>query len=141
MCHIRNNCPVVYNGSTKTFFQWKAFLATTNFEKSDTIVKAIKDSLVRFELPIQNLRDQTYNGGSNMMGKKSGLALQILKEPPKALITHCHGHWLSLYIKDTNKQCRIPSKTMGTTGEIIVLITPMLGAINENIKLSSDGNK
>ena len=109
--------------------------------KRDTIVKAIKDSLVRFELPIQNLRDQTYDGGSNMVGKKSGVVLQILKEQPKALITHCHDHWLSLYIKDTNKQCRILSKTMGTTGEIIVLITPMLGVINENIKLSSDGNK
>jgi len=114
--------------------------------KSDTIVGVIKDSLVRFELPMQNLRGQTYDGASNMMGKKSGVARQILKEQPKALITHCHGHSLSLSIKDANKQCRILSETMGTAGEIIVLIkfSPkrerILGAINENIEVSSDGD-
>ena len=80
--------------------------------KSDTIVGVIKeDSLVRFELPMENLRGQTYDGASNMMGKKSGVARQILKEQPKALITHCHGHSLSLSIKDANKQCRILSET------------------------------
>ena len=60
--------------------------------KSDTMVGAIKDSLVRFELPIQNLIGQTDDGASNMMGKKIGVAQQILKEQPKALITHCHDH-------------------------------------------------
>ena len=78
--------------------------------------------LVRFELPIQNLRRWTYNGVSNMMGKKSGIPQQILKEQPRALITHCHVHSFSLFIKDTNKQCCILSETMGTAGEIIVLI-------------------
>ena len=111
--------------------------------KSDTIVEAIKDSMVRFELLIQNLRGQTYDGPSNMMGKKSGVAQQILKELPKALITHCRGHSLSLSIKDANKQCRILSET---AGEIIVLIKfsqkreRMLGAINEKIEVSSDGD-
>ena len=42
--------------------------------KSDTIVGPIKDLLVRFELPIQNLRGQTYDGASNMVGKKNGVA-------------------------------------------------------------------
>ena len=80
--------------------------------KSNTIVGAIKDLLVDLELPIQNLRGQTYNGASNMMGKKSGEAQQILKEQPKALLTHFHGHSLSLSIKYANKQCRILSETM-----------------------------
>ena len=42
--------------------------------QSDTIVAAIKDSMIRFELPLQNLRGQTYDGASNMMGKNSGVA-------------------------------------------------------------------
>ena len=38
--------------------------------KSDTIVAVIRDCLIRVELPIQNLRGQTYDGASNMMGEK-----------------------------------------------------------------------
>ena len=81
-----------------------------------------------------------------MMGKKSEVAQQILKEQPKALITHCHGHSLSLSIKDANKQYRIIRKTIGTAGEIFLLIKfsskreQILGAINENIEVSSDGD-
>ena len=114
--------------------------------KSDTIVNAIKDSMIRFELPMQCLRGQTYDGASNMMGKKSGVAQQILKDQPKALVTHCHGHSLSLSVKDANKLCRILSETMGTVGEIIILIkfSPkrerMLGDINDNIEVSNDGD-
>ena len=81
-----------------------------------------------------------------MIRKNSGVAQQILKEQPKALSTHCHGHSLSLSIKNANKQCRILNDVMGTVGEITVLINfspkreKMLGAINENIASSSDGN-
>ena len=90
--------------------------------KSDTIVAVIRDCLIRFELPIQNLRRQTYDGASNMMGKRSGVAQQILKDQPKALVTHCHGHSLSLAIKDANKLCSILNEVMESVGEIIVLI-------------------
>ena len=82
-----------------------------------------------------------------MMGKKRGVAEQILKEQPKALITRYHGHLLSLSIKDSNKQCRILNETMGTAGKIVVLIKffpkreRMLGEINENIEVSSDVDK
>ena len=50
------------------------FLGCCDFSKikSDTIVAVIRDCLIRFELSIQNLRGQTYDGASNMMGKKSG---------------------------------------------------------------------
>ena len=116
--------------------------------KSDTIVQAIKDSLIRFQLPLQNLRGQTYDGASNMMGEKSGVAQQIIKEQPKALITHCHGHSLSLSMKDANEKCRMLKETMGTAGEIIILIkySPkrerILGDINENIEVSlEDGHE
>ena len=40
--------------------------------KSETIALAIKDALVRMKLPLKNCRGQTYDGASNMLGKKSG---------------------------------------------------------------------
>ena len=96
----------------------------------------IRDCLIRFELPIQNLRGQTYDGASNMLGKRSGVAQQIFKDQPKVLVTHYHGHSLSLAIKDANNFCSILNEVMGSVGEIIVLIkfSPkrerMLGAID-----------
>ena len=40
--------------------------------KSDTIVRVMKDILIRTHLSLDNCRGQTYDGASNMMGKKSG---------------------------------------------------------------------
>ena len=37
--------------------------------KSDTIVTAIKDSLIRMQLSLNDLRVQAYDGASNMFGK------------------------------------------------------------------------
>ena len=41
--------------------------------KSDTIVAAIKDSLLRFNLSLDSCRGQIYDGASNMLDKKSVL--------------------------------------------------------------------
>ena len=108
--------------------------------KSDTIVKVIKDALIRFCLPLKNLRGQTYDGASNMMGKKSGVATQIKAIQPKALATHCHGHSLNLAVKDVTQDVKILKNTMGTVGEICILVkfSPkrehMLGNIQDNIE-------
>ena len=45
--------------------------------KSKTVVSAIKDAFVRFNLPLSDLRGKTYDGASNMLGKKKGAAAQI----------------------------------------------------------------
>ena len=42
-----------------------------------------------------------------MLGHKSGVAKQIKAMQPKALETHCHGHTLSLSVKDMSKQCKL----------------------------------
>ena len=54
---------------------------------SDPIASAIKDSLTRFNLPLSDLRGQTYDGASNMLGKRSGVAAQIKRVQPKAIET------------------------------------------------------
>ena len=43
------------------------------------------------QLSLQNLSAQAYDGASNMLGKKSGVAIQILVVQLKVLATHCQG--------------------------------------------------
>lgn len=108
--------------------------------KSETIVNAIKDILLRCHLNLDDCRGQTYDGASNMMGKRSGVSTRILAEQPKAVATHCQGHSLSLAMKSLTKDCTILRDVMGTAGEICVLVKyspkreKMLGNIAENIE-------
>ena len=68
--------------------------------RSDTIVSAIKDILIRMNLSLANCRAQCYDGASNMLGKKSGVAKQISDIQLNAYVIHCFAHSLSLSVKD-----------------------------------------
>ena len=61
-----------------------------------------------------------YDGVSNMLGKKSGVAVQIKAIQPKAVDveTHCHRHSLILSVEDVTKSSRMLSDVTGTVGEI-----------------------
>jgi hypothetical protein len=50
---------------------------------------AIRDALVRLQLPIEFLRAQMYDGASNMSGKLSGCQTEIKKLQQLALYVHC----------------------------------------------------
>ena len=108
--------------------------------KSETIVKAIQDALVRFQLSFSKVRAQTYDRASNMMGRKSGVATKIKEIQKNALETHCHGHSLNLSVKDVTSQCKLLKDTIGIVGEICVLVkfSPkrenLLGDLQENIE-------
>lgn len=106
--------------------------------KSDTIVSAIKDVLLRTQISLDNCRGQCYDGASNMLGKKSGVAKQILDIQPKAFITHCHCHSLSLSVKETTKESKILTDAMDTSAEIAILIkySPKREQKLESIKLT-----
>ena len=67
--------------------------------QSTAIVHAITDALIRLNLPISRRHGQTYDGASNMMSKKSGVAAEIIQLEPKALATHCNFHSLNLSVK------------------------------------------
>ena len=90
--------------------------------KSDTIVLAIRDVLLRTQILLDNCKGQCYDCASNMLGKKSGVPKQILDIQPKAFATHCHCHSLSLSVKETTKESKILSDTMDTSGEIAILV-------------------
>lgn len=78
-----------------------------------------KDALTRLQLSLTNCRGQCYDGASNMLGKRSGVAKQKQECQPKAHITHCHGHCLSLSVKDATNNSKILSDTMSNTNEIV----------------------
>ena len=103
--------------------------------------------LLRFNLSLDLCRGQIYDRASNMVGKKSGAATQISKIQPKALLMHCYGHSLSLAVKDLTSNCKILGDTMGTVGEITVLIKyspkreKMLGSLIENVEGLEEGQE
>ena len=88
--------------------------------KSKTHVKIIKDILLQFQLSLQLCRGQCYDGASNMLEKKSGVAIQIYKEQPKAHYTHCHS--LNLNIEGVTRSSEVLSDVMDTAGKISALI-------------------
>ena len=112
--------------------------------KSPTIVASIKDIMIRMQLEFDKCRGQCYDGASNMLGRKAGVAQLIKKIQPKAHETHCHGHSISLSVKDATKQSKILEKTMGIAREIIVLIkySPkrenLLGSIKEQVEFHDE---
>ena len=53
-------------------------------------MNAIKD--VMFNVSLQNFRGQTCHGARNMMRNKPGVAIKLLVEQLKALVTHCQDH-------------------------------------------------
>ena len=74
----------------------KSFLGFYELEylediKSVTVVNAIKDILLRFNLSLQHSRGQRHHGASNMMGKKSEVDPKLLVEQPKALAMPYQG--------------------------------------------------
>ena len=89
---------------------------------AETIVTAIKDTLARLGLSLTNCRGQCYNGASNMLGHKMGVAERIQEVEPKAHPTHCYAHSLSLSVKDMTCNCQLLSQTMDIVKEIVTLI-------------------
>ena len=54
---------------------------------------------------------------SSMSGRRSGTAVQIMSEEPRALYTHCYGHALNLAVGDTIKQLKLLQDALDVTYE------------------------
>ena len=72
--------------------------------KADTLRTGVEDVLLRFAIPLQNARGQCYDGASNMVGLRSGLAAQLLDKSPKAFLIHYFAHALNLSVNDMVRQ-------------------------------------
>ena len=62
------------------------------------LTKYIEDTLDDVGLPLQNCRDQGYDGASAMSSERKGVSGRILRKNPKALYVHCSSHRLNLVV-------------------------------------------
>ena len=60
------------------------------------LASCIKDALTRFQLPLDKLRGQTYDGAANMCGAYNGCQAILCREQPLATYVHCSAHCSNL---------------------------------------------
>ena len=94
-------------------------LATTT---ASSIVSAITDALLHFQLPLTKILGQCYDGCSTMAGVRGGVAVKIQELEPRVLFTHCYGHALNLSVSDTVKQSSIMKDCLDTCFELVKLV-------------------
>ncbi|XP_042441400.1 zinc finger MYM-type protein 1-like [Zingiber officinale] len=73
----------------------------------DTVALTLKDalysSLAYYNLDVQNIRGQGYDGASNMRGEFNGLQALIIKDCRSAYYVHCFAHRLQMALVAASK--------------------------------------
>ena len=93
--------------------------------------------LSRYNLDIQNIRGQGYDGASNIRGESNGLQALISHDCPYAYYIHCFAHRLQLALVVASKAV-IP---VGKFFDRLAFIINIVGASckrNEQLKLAQD---
>jgi len=71
-----------------------------------TLKKNICAVLSRYNLQIENIRGQGYDGGSNMRGEWNGLQALFLRDCPYAYYVHCMAHKLQLALVAASREAK-----------------------------------
>ncbi|CAM8916891.1 unnamed protein product [Rhodiola kirilowii] len=69
-----------------------------------TLKNGIFSMLSRYNLDIESIRGQGYDGASNMRGEWKGLQALVLRECPYAYYVHCFAHRLQLSLVAASKE-------------------------------------
>lgn len=69
------------------------------------LTACLLDELTKRGIPLQNMRGQGYDNGSNMKGKKVGVQKRILDLNPRAFFVPCGSHSLNLVVNDAALSC------------------------------------
>ncbi|KAF5450063.1 hypothetical protein F2P56_030442, partial [Juglans regia] len=76
----------------------------------DTMALTLKNEicalLSHYDLQIENIRGQGYDGGSNMRGEWNGLQALFLKDCPYAYYVHCWAHKLQLALVAASREAK-----------------------------------
>lgn len=88
-----------------------------------TVAACVRDTLIRLDLPIEQLRGQTYDGASNMSGIYNGCQAIIQKEQPLALYVHCAAHCVNLVSQSTCESIPVVRDALGTVQELGALFS------------------
>lgn len=74
---------------------------STGSSMTEVVLEKLKD----MSLPVENIRGQGYDNGSNMKGKESGVQRRILDINPRAFYVPCCSHTLNLVVNDAASCC------------------------------------
>ena len=74
------------------------------------------------DISLTDCKGQCYDGVSNMVGAKTGVATQIKEIEPRALLTHCYGHALQLAVSDTIRAIKLMRDILDAAFELNKLI-------------------
>ena len=104
-----------------------------------TLTSAIHDVLLHISLKMSQCRGQCYDGASNITGSKNCVAIRLLADEPRALLTHCYGHALNLAVADTIKQSKVCSDALDIAFGVSKLIrfSPKRNAAFNRIKVEN----
>ncbi|XP_025702547.1 uncharacterized protein [Arachis hypogaea] len=83
---------------------------------TDTYATTLKKELIsvlsHYNLQVENIRGQGYDGASNMRGEWNGLQALFLKDSPQAYYVHCFAHRLQLALVAASREMK---EIMGIT--------------------------
>ena len=88
---------------------------------ADSIMRELKDVLLRKHLKLNKCRGQWYDGCSTMSGSKSWVAVQIKSKKERALHTDCHAYSINLAVGDMRKLRPVLKDTIDNTYELTKL--------------------
>ena len=107
---------------------------------ADSIVRKLKDVLLRMHLKLTKCRGQCYDGCATKSGSKNRVAVQIKSEEERALYTHCYAHSINLVVGDTIKVCPVYKGTIDSTYELpkLVKVSPKRDAKLNYIQMENN---
>ncbi|XP_021857992.2 uncharacterized protein [Spinacia oleracea] len=93
-----------------------------------TLKAAIESLLMEYSLSLSRVRDQGYDGASNMQGSINGLKTLILNESPCAYFVHCFSHQLQL------TQVALAKKNIDCAWLFVDVLSPLLNFVGGSPK-------
>ena len=101
------------------------FLGFVPIEKSSgsELTKVLLEELSTLELPLQDMRGQGYDNGSNMKGAHSGVQVRIRNMNPRAFYVPCSSHSLNLVVNDMVKSSLEAANFFNTVQKIYVFFS------------------
>ncbi len=79
--------------------------------------------LTKHRIPIEDMRGQSYDNGSNMRGKELGVQKRILDLNKRAFFVPCHCHSLNLVVNDAAKSSKDAISFFGIIQEVYNLFS------------------
>ncbi|XP_052292389.1 uncharacterized protein LOC107176593 isoform X2 [Citrus sinensis] len=96
-----------------------------------TLKKEICNVLARYDLLVENIRWQGYNGASNMRGAWNGLQVLFLKDCPYAYYIHCFAHQLQLVLVAASNDLPDVWLFFSALGSIVNVLTSSAKRLSE----------